>query len=237
MHHQISQVLRKRIVTGAYDAAQTFPPELDLMQEFGCSRHTIRSAIEKLVADGMLERRRGAGTTIVQRPPSAGVWAVASLDTLITDVYETKLVSATIVPAKSYPAQAAMFGVRESGSLFRVVMVLSSTRGPFSLSTVFTTTEYGLSVPRDRIASKIFLNLLEEYCGVTAARAQQSASAAPPTPEARAALGFLDEEAMLVLNRTFFDRHGKPLEYVEMLCRPSRYDQVVEFVRSKDSSN
>jgi len=234
IHHQISSVLRQRIAAGAYDTSRPFPPELDLMEEFGCSRHTIRASIQSLVADGLLKRRRGAGTTIIQREPAAATWAIASLEDLIKDYYEVELVSATIVPAKEHPAQAELFGVRKSANLFRVVLILSSTNGPFSLSTIFTTVENGMTVPRDRISSNIFLFLLEEYGGLKAVRAQQSALAALPTKEAQDALNFEKDEAMLVLRRTFYDRLDKPIEYVEMLCRSSRYAQMVEFVRTEN---
>ena len=236
INQQISLQLRKRILSGAYDSSQPLPPELQLMEEFGCSRHTIRSAIQKLVADGLVERRRGAGTTIVQRSSGAGTWAIASLDHLVKDFHEATLVAAQIVPAKDYPSPAKVFGVRDSGSLFRVVRILSSNLGPFSISTIFTTVEYGSSVPRERITSKVFLALLEEYCGVRASRAQQTASAAPVSEEARKILGFGGDEAMLILKRIFFSRSGEPLEYVEMLCRSSRYAQVVEFMRGDDAA-
>jgi GntR family transcriptional regulator len=231
INQQISVILRKRIATGGYDCSQPFPPEVELMEEFGCSRHTMRAAIQKLVVDGLLERRRGAGTAILQRVPNAGTWAIASLDNLVRDFYEAKLISANVVRAKNHPVAAKLFGVGAAGSLFRVVRILSSTKGPFSLSTIFTTVENGSSVPRDRITSKVFLSLLEEYCGVRATRAKQTATAAPASKIARDALGFGNEEAMLVLHRTFFNRSGEPLEYVEMLCRPSLYAQVVEFSR------
>lgn len=234
LNQQFAALLRKRIVSGAYDSAQPFPPELDLMKEFGCSRHTIRSAIQRLVVEGLLERRRGTGTTILQRVPIAGTWSLASLDNLVKDFYKAKLVSASIVPAKDHPHPAKLFGAGDTGSLFRVVRILSSKKGAFSLSTIFTTVDYGTSVPRNRITSKVFLSLLEEYSGVRATRAQQTVSAAPASEEARDALAFGKDEAMLVLKRTFFNRSGEPLEYVEMLCRPSRYVQVVEFMRADD---
>src|ERR1700761_661187 len=91
LNQKITFLLRQRIVTGEYDQTKTFPPELDLMKEFKRSRHKIRTAIHRLVGDGLIERRRGAGTTILQRVPIAGTWALASLDNLVKDFYAAKL--------------------------------------------------------------------------------------------------------------------------------------------------
>lgn len=237
-NQQIASLLRKRIVTGEYEHSEAFPPELELMKEFRVSRHTIRAAIQRLVIDGLIERRRGAGTIIVPREPLAGTWAIASLDHLVRDFYAAKLVSAETVPARNFPEIAKLFGLGKGDQLFRVVRVLSSRKGPFSLSTIFTRVEYGKRVPRNRITSKIFLSLLEKYCGVRAVRARQTASAAPISPEARKALGIKEDgAAMLVLERTFFSRSGETLEHVEMFCRPTRYAQVVEFMREDESKS
>src|SRR6185369_4976192 len=39
-------------------------PEPELMQEYGVSRATVRQALAALVADGLLEIRRGLGTYV-----------------------------------------------------------------------------------------------------------------------------------------------------------------------------
>ena len=44
------------------------PSERDLSVRWGVARMTIRAATDALVAEGLVERRRGSGTYVVPRP-------------------------------------------------------------------------------------------------------------------------------------------------------------------------
>lgn len=60
---QLLADLQTRLVPG-----QRLPCEADLAARFNVNRHTLRHAIDVLVADGWLERRRGIGTFVLNRP-------------------------------------------------------------------------------------------------------------------------------------------------------------------------
>ena len=53
---QVSQEIRYKIMSGEYPLHGTIPPERELTQIFGVSRVTIRSALQRLVEEGVLER-------------------------------------------------------------------------------------------------------------------------------------------------------------------------------------
>ena len=67
----VARRLRRRIVAGEWPWHAPIPSEPDLAEWYGVSRTTVRSAIELLIADGMVERRRGKGTYVVWRGPDA----------------------------------------------------------------------------------------------------------------------------------------------------------------------
>jgi GntR family transcriptional regulator len=66
-HRAISRQLTEQIEQGVYPAGSLFPGEVQLAQEFGVSRQTMRVALDALVRAGLLDRQRGKGT-IVLRP-------------------------------------------------------------------------------------------------------------------------------------------------------------------------
>jgi GntR family transcriptional regulator len=231
---RIFSTLRQRIIGGKYAKTGRLPPELNLMSEFKVSRHTVRTALQKLVVDGLIERRRGTRTLIVQRDTPPGTWAIASLDQMVGRFFGAEDLMVGPVPAKDYPDVAHLFGIGDDGSLFRAVRVLRSEVGPLAYSTVFTRTEFGSRVPRKLLRSEFFLKLLEKYCGLRAARARQVASAAIAPAAARSALELKENDPALVLQRTFFTRSGEPIEHVHMYCRPDNYAQIVDFYREDD---
>ena len=52
---QIYYALKERIESGAYPVGQLLPSENTLLEEFGCSRNTVRRAIAELTADGYVQ--------------------------------------------------------------------------------------------------------------------------------------------------------------------------------------
>jgi len=52
---------------GRYAETGVLPSELTLARQFGAARETVRRAIAELVREGLLERRRGAGTYLSKR--------------------------------------------------------------------------------------------------------------------------------------------------------------------------
>ncbi|GGH08659.1 UTRA domain-containing protein [Silvibacterium dinghuense] len=63
----IRSELESRILSGALSPGARIPVERELMEEYGCSRMTVNKAISSLVAAGLIERRKKAGS-FVSRP-------------------------------------------------------------------------------------------------------------------------------------------------------------------------
>ena len=61
---QIVSQIEAMIVDGRFEAGQKLPAERELAQQFSVSRQSLREAIQKLEAKGLLERRHGGGTFI-----------------------------------------------------------------------------------------------------------------------------------------------------------------------------
>ena len=58
----VEQSLRRRIETGEWSGTRRLPNERELAAEYNVARNTVRSAIDKIAADGALTREVGRGT-------------------------------------------------------------------------------------------------------------------------------------------------------------------------------
>jgi len=65
---QIADQIRQGIATGLADASGRLPTELVLAERFGVNRHTVRTAIQALVQEGVLRAEQGRGTFVEQQP-------------------------------------------------------------------------------------------------------------------------------------------------------------------------
>lgn len=66
LYDQIKDDLISKIKDGTYPEGQTIPSELELAEIYGVSRPTIRQALQILVSDGYLEKRRRRGTVVTK---------------------------------------------------------------------------------------------------------------------------------------------------------------------------
>ncbi|EUJ23970.1 GntR family transcriptional regulator [Listeria grandensis FSL F6-0971] len=62
----IAEELKKRIFAKKYPLDKPIPDEMSLAKEFDCSRMTMKKALEVLVLEGLLYRKRGHGTFIIK---------------------------------------------------------------------------------------------------------------------------------------------------------------------------
>jgi 5-formyltetrahydrofolate cyclo-ligase len=63
-YYQIAQDLRQRIAGGEWSAGGKLPSEPQLAQQYDVSRMTMRQAFKELAKEGVVVRRRGAGTFV-----------------------------------------------------------------------------------------------------------------------------------------------------------------------------
>jgi len=64
----IKSALLHRIVRGDWAPGALLPGEVDIAQEFGCARATVNRAMRELAEDGIVERKRKAGTRVRPSP-------------------------------------------------------------------------------------------------------------------------------------------------------------------------
>ena len=68
LHYQLERFLRQGIESGRFRPHTTLPTEQELQEHFDLSRTPIRQALSKLVADGLVVRRRSQGTVVLPKP-------------------------------------------------------------------------------------------------------------------------------------------------------------------------
>src|SRR5579859_3121675 len=95
----IATHLRRQIVRGNLRPGETLPAELQLMEQFGVSRPTLREAFRILEAETLISVRRGSRGGAKVLPPDASVAAryvgvlLQMQGATINDVYEARMIS------------------------------------------------------------------------------------------------------------------------------------------------
>jgi DNA-binding GntR family transcriptional regulator len=89
LYYQIAQQLEGAIRSGELKPGERLENEVDLADRFGLSRPTVRQAIQELVRKGMLVRKRGVGTQVVQGLRGSEFTRPVALSSLYDDLART----------------------------------------------------------------------------------------------------------------------------------------------------
>lgn len=73
LHLQAEEILRGLIESEEYKNGKYLPNEVELSEKLHISRNTLRQAINKLVFEGLLVRKKGVGTKVAQKSIVGGV--------------------------------------------------------------------------------------------------------------------------------------------------------------------
>lgn len=73
LHLQAEEILRKLIESEEYKNGKLLPKEVHLSEQLNISRNTLRQAINKLVFEGLLLRKKGVGTKVIKKGIIGGV--------------------------------------------------------------------------------------------------------------------------------------------------------------------
>ncbi len=142
---QIFVTLRDRIETGVYPVGDRVPTEAELSEEFSASRYTVREALRRLVASGMVDRRKGSGTQVIAREPRANyVQSMGSLSDLFQYALDTHFEISTVATEALDGADAEDVGVEPGSPWVRIEGVRLSSRGgtPICATTVFVAARF-----------------------------------------------------------------------------------------------
>src|SRR5215469_12851738 len=67
LHEQVAAELRRAIAEGQASPGERLPPAMDLAAVLGVNRNTVLRAMRMLREEGLVEFRRGRGSTVLTR--------------------------------------------------------------------------------------------------------------------------------------------------------------------------
>lgn len=90
LYRQILENLTSRIRTSEFPIGSNLPTEMQLCQDYGASRHTVREALRRLAENGLVTRRQKTGTTVIaDQAPSGYVQTVSNVADLFQFALDT----------------------------------------------------------------------------------------------------------------------------------------------------
>ena len=235
-YHQVYLVLREQLAEGRF--VRGLPGELHLMKEFGVARVTVRRALERLVNEGLIQRTAGRGTVAVPPSAAAQVDAPAPQRAHLTGLLENivnmglrtrvKVLGCEVLPAPEVVAR--QLELPPGTPMQKAVRLRSSGDGPLSHITTYVPQSLAQGFGRRELSRRPLLLLLEA-AGVEIGRARQLISARLADAAVARQLDVQVGSALLAVHRLVYDVNDRPVQWLQGLYRPDRYQYQMQLSR------
>lgn len=229
LYHQVATAFETAIRDGSLAAGTRLDNEIELAKRFNLSRPTMRQALDRLVQAGLVVRRRGIGTQVVEPP----VRRPLQLSSLYDDLVEqgsnptTQLLEFSQVDADKERSELLSIDLGTPLQHIRRVRVVDGT--PLAIMENWVPSDI-VSLSSARLTSNGLYDLMRA-AGVDFRLAHQRMGATVATGE-RAALLDVDKGSPLVLmERVARDSNGRAVDCGHHLYRADMYSFEMTLVQ------
>jgi GntR family transcriptional regulator len=218
LYGRVHDTLVERIRSGAWRPGQLIPNEFEVAAEFGVSQGTARKALDVLAAEGLVVRRQGKGTYVVEHTPAQVLFRFFQLQ---------DKAGRPITPFS--PAAAAAGGVatrneRIALSLEPGARVVRITRSrfdgklPIMVETIVLPDELFPGLAGRSDVPNTLYDLFQKRYGQLVTRADERLTPVTADAATAAALGIAVGTPLLKIDRIAFGLDDRRLEWRVSLC-------------------
>lgn len=223
-HVQIEQWLASLIESGELTAGDRIPKEAELAAALGVSRMTLRQALGRLQARGVLERTPGryGGTIVVEPKIECDITGLAGFTEQLRRGHVrafARVVSAQeVLPPR---AAAKALGLAADARAYEVVRVRSARRTPLALERSYLPAEFFPGLLDHRLTGSLYVLMRRAY-DQSPHTARESLEPMTADAEQSRLLHVETGSPLMLIERTAYNVTGVPVEYARDLFRPDR---------------
>lgn len=229
LYHQVATAFETAIRDGSLPPGTRLDNEIDLAKRFNLSRPTMRQALDQLVQAGLVVRRRGIGTQVVEPPVRRPLQLSSLYDDLIEQGSTPTTEILELTPVAADQDRAELLGIKEGTPLQHLRRVRSIDGTPLAIMENWVPTDV-LELDRGQLGDHGLYDLMRG-AGIDFRLAHQRMGATVADKE-QAALLDVDPGAPLVqMERVARDSSGRAVDGGHHLYRADLYSFEMTLVK------
>jgi GntR family transcriptional regulator len=237
LYLQIQEALHDQIRSGVYPPGSRVPSEQELVTQYGVSRMTARKSLDALVVQGLLFRRPGKGTFVVDDVLSYGLSTTLSFSrTLRARGYavETQMLRQEIIPG---PPQVIERLHLPPGSEVLIVHRLRWVVGePAAIHASYLDGRVFAPLLHVDLETESLLEAIEHLGGVRMAYTRDTVQAARTSEQESRLFRIPAGEPVLQVEGTTYDRRNQPVRFTRAIYRGDKFKLVIKSTFERTSS-
>lgn len=231
LHVQVEQLLRKMVDSSEFSNGKMLPNEIDLARRLAISRTTLRQAINKLVYEGLLIRKKGVGTWVNGNRSLSSKsknWLSFSQEMAARGIpiRNFELHVSWVTPEEEV---ANFFDIKKDKKILKLVRLRGTLDGPFVYFVSYFHPRTNLNGEED---FKLPLyEMLEQTHSVVAYKSMEEIGARSADKFLADKLEVDSTSPILFRKRFVYDRADRPIEYNLGYYKADSFTYTVESIR------
>ena len=225
-YDHIYRDLKEKIETEYYAYQEMLPSEHALVEEYGCSRNTVRRAIAGLTADGYVEPMHGKGVRNIFQPIEQTAFTVGGIESFKESAARNRKAAFTrVLQFAEITADSKIekrTGFREGTELFYVQRLRSLDGKPLILDHNYFRKDLTRGLTPE-IAARSVYDYLEGELGITISTSKRTLTVERVTQVDEKYIELKDYNCMAVITSQTFDDNGIQFEYTQSRHRPDYF--------------
>ena len=211
LYLQAEELLRDLILLPEHQEGKLLPNEVDLANKLGISRNTLRQAINKLVYEGLIYRKKGVGTVVAKPVDSKATnWLsfTQEMESKGMQVVNYDIAHAWVVPDSNV---LNFMGLSEGIKVLKMDRLRGDESGPFVYFISYFHPRTALTGDED--FNRPLYNILQNDYSIIAKLSKEEITAQACDKQMAERLKINVGDPILVRKRMVYDPGKRPIEY------------------------
>ena len=224
LNRQVENYLRQLVQEERYQKGELLPTEMQLTQELGVARNTVRAAMDKLVREGVVTRKKGVGTQVNRAPVVTNLSKWRSFATELGDQIHTENREVTRETVEGELARE--LDALDGQQVMCLKRLKAAGKEPLALLVSYFPRE--MNIAADETFDGKLYDVLERKYHVRPARSCEEIGATLNATEASRVLDAGKEVPILYRKRRVVDEYGGLIELAYAYYRADRFVYQIE---------
>jgi GntR family transcriptional regulator len=232
LHAQVEDQLALDMTSGAIGPGTQLPSEESLLERFGVSRTTVRTAIQNLVRRGLVEIRRGKGTFVTLPKITQELTALTGF---VEDMAAVgREATARVLDRRIVDANEAVterLALTPGEAVVRIQRVRLADGVPLSFDETYLPRQLGERIMADDLEAQPIFALLEQKYGTRLTEAEYRLEAVSADAQVAKALTVPVGSPIFLIERTSYALEHRPVDYERLYYRGDHIRFVTRLAR------
>ncbi|MFC7395462.1 GntR family transcriptional regulator [Scopulibacillus cellulosilyticus] len=224
LYQQYAEKFRQMILNKEISVGERFPAEIDLAEKYGVARITIRKAINELVQDDLLVRKRGKGTFVAEPKIERKLVNVASF----TERMQSRGIraGARCIDVKVINADDKLskkLRIPKKSEVVELVRLRLSNNVPVALERSYLPSEAYPGIEKENLEDNSLYQILESKYQTRPGHSSKTLELTRATSLEAKLLKTSVGSPLFLMISTVFTEENQVMEYVEILFLGDRF--------------